>query len=189
VRKQRTQAAFNAAADNFDDRPLVLDLCGRRTVELAGIRSGDRVLDVCCGPARPRSPRRGGRRHRLGLGVDLAERLLELGRAKAKEQGLPVTFRRGDIDHLDVEDASFDAVVCVFGVFFVEDMARSMRELWRPSAGRCWRSRLGAAVLEPGDEVYGTRWAGQRPDLARRHRPAAHHRAARAARPLRGGRG
>ncbi|HEY2666270.1 MAG TPA: class I SAM-dependent methyltransferase, partial [Actinomycetota bacterium] len=98
VRKQRTQAAFNAAADNFDDPALSFwDLCGRRTVELAGIRPGDRVLDVCCGAGSSALPaaQAAGDAGSV-LGVDLAERLLELGRAKAREQGLStVTFRRG----------------------------------------------------------------------------------------------
>src|SRR4029077_14507865 len=102
------------------------------------------------------------------LGVDLAERLLELGRAKAKDRGLgTVTFRRGDMTDLDVEDASFDAVVCVFGVFFVEDMAAAMRELWRTvrPGGVLGGPTWGRRGLEPGNEVYWNAVGRQRPDL------------------------
>jgi ubiquinone/menaquinone biosynthesis C-methylase UbiE len=159
VRKQITRAVFNAAADRFDDPSLSFwDVCGRRTVELAGIRPGDRVLDVCCGTGSSAFPAA----EVVGaagsvLGVDFAERLLERGRAKAKERGLGnVTFRTGDMTALDVEDGSFDAAVCVFGVFFVEDMAAAMRELWRSvrPGGLLAITTWGRWVFEPANSVY-----------------------------------
>jgi len=170
VRKQRTRAAFNAAADTFDNPALSFwDLCGRRTVELAGIGPGDRVLDVCCGAGSSAlaAAEAAGDAGSV-LGVDLAGRLLELGRDKAKERGLrTVSFRRGDMTELDVEDASFDAVVCVFGVFFVEDMVAAMRELWRAvrPGGLLAVTTWGRRVLEPGNEVYWNAVGRQRPDL------------------------
>jgi ubiquinone/menaquinone biosynthesis C-methylase UbiE len=170
VRKQRTQAAFNAAADNFDDPALSFwDLCGRRTVELAGIRAGDLVLDVCCGAgssALPAAEAAGDTGSVLG--VDLAERLLELGRAKAKERGLGnVTFRTGDMTALDVQEGSFDAVICVFGVFFVEDMVGAVRELWRAvrPGGLLAITTWGRQVLEPLNATYWDAVGRQRPDL------------------------
>jgi ubiquinone/menaquinone biosynthesis C-methylase UbiE len=170
VRKQWTRAAFNAAADTFDHPALSFwDLCGRRSVELAGIRPGDRVLDVCCGTgssALPAAEAAGAAGSVLA--VDFAERLLELGRAKAKELGLGnVTFRTGDMTALDVEDASFDAVVCVFGVFFVEDMVAAVRELWRAvrPGGLLAITTWGRQVLEPGNSLYWDAVGRERPDL------------------------
>lgn len=170
VRKQFTRAAFNAAADTFDDPALSFwDLCGRRTIELAGIRPGDRVLDVCCGTGSSAFPaaEAAGASGSV-LGVDLAELLLERGTAKAKERGLDnVTFRTGDMTALDVEDASFDAVICVFGVFFVEDMVAAMRELWRAvrPGGLLAITTWGRRVLEPGNAVYWEAVGRERPDL------------------------
>jgi len=34
---------------------------------------------------------------------------------------------------LDYQAESFDAVLCVFGIFFVPDMPAAVRELWRSS--------------------------------------------------------
>jgi len=170
VRKQITRAVFNAAAERFDDPSLSFwDVCGRRTVELAGIRPGDRVLDVCCGTGSSALPAA----EAVGaagsvLGVDFAERLLERGRAKAKERGLGnVTFQTGDMTALDVEDGSFDAVVCVFGVFFVEDMAAAMRELWRSvrPGGLLAITTWGRWVFEPANSVYWDAVGRERPDL------------------------
>lgn len=45
--KAALRATYDAAADHFDAAPLSFwELCGRRTVELAGIEPGASVLDV-----------------------------------------------------------------------------------------------------------------------------------------------
>ena len=89
-----------------------------------------RVLDVCCGAGAATIPAA----EAVGasgsvLGVDLAENLLELGRRKAANGGLAnVEFRAGDLRDLRLPEATFDAVICAFGIFFVPDMeARSER--------------------------------------------------------------
>lgn len=76
---------------------------------------------------------------------------------------------------LDVEDASFDALVCVFGVFFVEDTA-AMRELWRAvrPGGLLAVTTWGRRVLEPGNDVYWSAVGQQRPDLRQEAPPWQH---------------
>ncbi len=45
------------------------------------------------------------------LAVDLAGKMLARGRLKAVQQDLSnIEFRRADVEHLDFEDGSFDAV-------------------------------------------------------------------------------
>ena len=170
ARKQSTRAAFNAAADTFDDPVASFwDLCGRRTVELAGIGSGDRVLDVCCGTGSSALPAA----EAVGdagwvVGVDLAERLLERGKAKAKERGLGnVEFRSGDLTALEAADESFDAVLCVFGVFYAQDMVGAVRELWRVvrPGGLLAVTTWGRRAFEPGHSVFWDAVGRERPDL------------------------
>jgi ubiquinone/menaquinone biosynthesis C-methylase UbiE len=170
VRKQRTRTVFNAAAERFDDPVLSFwDLVGSRSVQLAGIRTGDRVLDVCCGTgssALPAAVAAGAAGSVLG--VDLAERLVELATAKAKARGLAnAAFRAGDMTALDVADGAFDAVVCVFGVFFVEDMQAAMREMWRAlrPGGVLAITTWGRQVFEPAGDVYWDAVGNERPDL------------------------
>jgi ubiquinone/menaquinone biosynthesis C-methylase UbiE len=46
----RAAFTYNAASDFYDASPLGFwDYFGRRTIELASIPIGSRVLDVCCG--------------------------------------------------------------------------------------------------------------------------------------------
>ena len=48
--QDRAAFTYNAAADFYDASPLSFwDYFGRRTIELASLPSGSRVLDVCCG--------------------------------------------------------------------------------------------------------------------------------------------
>ena len=66
------------------------------------------------------------------LGIDIAAPMLELARARAAAEGLGnVGFRSGDATRTGLPDGGFDAVVCVFGVFFAPDMIAFMREMWR----------------------------------------------------------
>src|SRR5262249_61084138 len=66
------------------------------------------------------------------LGVDLAEPLLALARRQAADMGLAnVSFQAGDATATGLPSGTFDAVVCVFGVFFVADMPAFVAEMWR----------------------------------------------------------
>src|ERR1700751_6368803 len=130
----RAAFTYNAAADFYDASPLSFwDYFGRRTVELASLLRGSRVLDVCCGAgasALPAAEAVGPRGHVIG--VDLAKQLLESARAKAVQRRLGnIEFEVGDMLAMRFPAASFDAVVCVFGIFFVPEMATAVSELWR----------------------------------------------------------
>jgi hypothetical protein len=87
-------------------------------------------------------------------------RLIDLGRAKSEARGLGnIEFRVADMLALGYPDESFDAVVYVFGIFFVPDMAGAVRELWRlvrpggrlasPPGGRACSSRRAASSGRP----------------------------------------
>jgi ubiquinone/menaquinone biosynthesis C-methylase UbiE len=42
-----------------------------------------------------------------------------------------IEFRRADLESLPFPDETFDAVLCVFGIFFVSDLHGAIRGLWR----------------------------------------------------------
>src|SRR5262245_45001407 len=108
--KLRAAATYNAAADHFDDNPLAFwERVGRGTIERLTLPLGATVLDVACGSGASALPAA----ERVGpggavLGVDLADRLLGLGRAKAAVRGLTqVEFRAGDMEQLGFPANSF----------------------------------------------------------------------------------
>lgn len=172
----RAARTYNAAADFYDDPANAFwDRFGRSTVTRLGPAPGARVLDVCCGSGASALPAA----EAVGpdgsvLGVDLAEHLLDLARAKARRRGLTnVTFRTGDMLDLDLPDAAFDAVVCVFGIFFVPDMPAAVRELWRRvrPGGQLAITTWGPRVFEPANSIFWDAVRAVRPDLYKGFNP------------------
>jgi SAM-dependent methyltransferase len=174
--KIRTALTYSAAADHFDDPPLGFwARIGERTVERARLEPGHRVLDVCCGTGSSAIPAaRAVRPTGSVLAVDLADPLLDRGRAKARALGLSnVDFRCADVEALDLPPGSFDAVVCVFGIFFMPDMPAAVRRLWRwlKPGGTLAITTWGEGVLEPGNTAFWDAIQAHRPDVYKTFRP------------------
>ncbi len=148
---QRVAAAYGHAADHYELPPLSFwDRFGDETVSRAGLAPGQAVLDLCCGAGASAIPaaRAVGANGRV-LGIDLASPLLELARARARREGLTnVVFEQGDATSTGLSSGTFDAAVCVFGVFFAPDMPAFVSEMWR--------------LTRPGGIVAITTWG---PDL------------------------
>lgn len=65
-------------------------------------------------------------------------------------------FHCADMLALDYPSESFDAVICVFGIFFVPDMSSAVRDLWqfvRPG-GKLAITTWGPNVLEPANGAF-----------------------------------
>jgi ubiquinone/menaquinone biosynthesis C-methylase UbiE len=174
--KRKAAATYNAAADCYDHPALSFwERFGRRTVQRLALRPGLEVLDACCGSGASALPAAaavapGGR----VLAVDLADRLVELGRRKSRVRGLDnLEFRVADVEALKLPDASFDAVVCVFGIFFLPDMAKAVRELWRMvrQGGRLAITTWGANFFEPANTAFWESVRSERPELFKAFHP------------------
>jgi len=153
---QRAARTYGAAADHYGLPTLSFwDRFGAATVARLPLAPGHRVLDLCCGAGASALPaaRAVGAGGRV-LGVDVAAPLLELARARAAGDGLAnVEFRHGDATRTQLPDGSFDAVVCVFGVFFVRDMTAFTAEMWRlvRPGGVLAITTWGPGLFEPAD--------------------------------------
>ncbi len=114
----------------------VLDRCygeiTRQMLDLAWIKPGQRILDVAAGagePAVSAAERVGPSGHVLA--TDISEGIVELARQVARERGLEqVETRAMDGEKLDLPDASFDAVLCRFGLMYMPHPVTALRE-WR----------------------------------------------------------
>jgi SAM-dependent methyltransferase len=127
------------------------------------------VLDVGCGSGASAIPAAekvspGGH----VLGVDLAENLLALARAKAEARGLHnAEFRVGDMENLGFPDGHFDTIISVFSIFFVPNMEQQVRELWRMvrSGGQLAITTWGEHFCQPMQGRWEEIIKRVRPDL------------------------
>ena len=120
-----------------------------RMLDLAEVGTGDRVLELACGP--------GGlglaAAERVGPGgevvlTDVAEQMTAIAAARAAELGLGnVAFRRLELEDIDEPDASYDVVLCREGLMFALQPARAVAEIRR--------------VLRPGGRVAIAVWAAR----------------------------
>jgi ubiquinone/menaquinone biosynthesis C-methylase UbiE len=156
VRASRT---YGAAADHYQ-RPALgfWDRSGAATVSRLRLAPGAAVLDLCCGAGASALPaaRAVGPSGSV-LGIDIAAPMLELARSRAAEEGLAnIEFRPGDATRTGLPDGGFDAVVCVFGVFFAPDMAAFVREMWRLTRPRgvLAVTTWGPGLWEPASSVF-----------------------------------
>jgi ubiquinone/menaquinone biosynthesis C-methylase UbiE len=174
----RAKAArtYNAAADYYDEPANSFwERFGRATVERLRLPLGSRVLDVCCGSGASALPAAEivGPRGSV-LGIDLAANLLGLARKKAVKRGLTNTdFQVGDLLDMHLNDSQFDAVICVFGIFFIPDMPAAVRALWqavRPG-GKLAVTTWGPRFLEPATTAFWNAVREVRPDLYKGFNP------------------
>lgn len=156
---RRATRAYSAAADHYTLAALGFwDRFGSATVSRLRLAPGMAVLDLCCGAGASAIPaaRAVGATGRV-LGIDLAVPLLDLAQATAAREGLSnIEFRHGDATQTGLPDGSFDAVVCVFGVFFAPDMTAFVREMWRlvRPGGVLAVTTWGPGLFEPANSCF-----------------------------------
>jgi len=129
--------------------PAIFGAWARPVADAAGIRMGNKVLDVGCGTgvlAREALRRVGQEGHVVAL--DLNEGMLTVA-ARTEPR---IEWRRGDAVSLPFEDASFDVVVSQFALMYFPDRVTSLREMWRTLAPG---GRLAIAAWAPIDHARG----------------------------------
>ncbi|MBP2472696.1 2-polyprenyl-3-methyl-5-hydroxy-6-metoxy-1,4-benzoquinol methylase [Crossiella equi] len=142
-------AVFDAGRAEFVDwSPLLWWPMGVRTAEAAGLQTGERVLDVCCGAGASALPAadlvgESGLVH----GVDLATELLAYARKVANRRGLHhAEFHDADVTTWQAPDGEpYDVLQCAYGVFFLPEMDTAVARL--------------VDLVRPGGRVVVTTWA------------------------------
>jgi ubiquinone/menaquinone biosynthesis C-methylase UbiE len=120
---ERTAAAYDRLLV-----PAVLQPWTPHVLDAAGIRPGQRVLDVACGTGvltRAVAARLGGNGSVIGL--DINPGML----AVAARNAPGIEWREGKAESLPFKDGSFDAVASQFGLMFFADRKAALREMSR----------------------------------------------------------
>ena len=172
--KHRQQATW--ASGDFSVVAARIVYQAEQLCETADLQAGWRVLDVATGSGN--AALAAARRGCEVVGVDYVPALLERGRTRAVAEHLSVEFVEGDAEQLPFSDATFDAVVSIYGAMFAPNhklAASELARVCRPSgriALACWTPdgfigetfRLFSRFLPPtpglqppvlwGDEAY-----------------------------------
>ena len=109
--------------------------------EAAGLKPGDRVLDVACGTGA--LTREAWARVQPGgsvTGLDINDGMLAVARGRAPQ----IEWHQGPAESLPFDDGVYDAVLCQFGLMFFEDRVAALREM--------------ARVLRPGGRLCVAVW-------------------------------
>jgi SAM-dependent methyltransferase len=119
-----------AAGDYTDVAARLIPELGTLLVGAAGVRPGQRVLDVAAGAGNAAIAAAAG----VGADVvalDVCPELLESGRIAAEHRGATLEWLEGDAAELPFADGAFDVVLSCLGVMFVADHERAAAELVR----------------------------------------------------------
>jgi SAM-dependent methyltransferase len=138
----------SAVAYERDFVPAMMAQWPTVLADIAGIRDGDRVLDVACGTgifARHAAERAGSSGQVTGL--DLNEGMLAVARRLRPE----LEWRQGDAAKLPFADGAFDVAASQMAFMFFPDPVAALREMWRVLAPG---GRLAVLVCGPMGPDY-----------------------------------
>ncbi|WP_127474190.1 class I SAM-dependent methyltransferase [Microbacterium sulfonylureivorans] len=131
--EDRALKAKHAAMWASGSYPTVVDevvhSLGRILVETVDVQAGQRVLDVAAGTGTSAIP--SARRGAEVVATDLTPELLEVGRERARAEGIELAWQTVDAEALPFADASFDVVMSSIGVMFAPHHELAADELVR----------------------------------------------------------
>src|SRR4051812_3685866 len=150
---QRQWQFAGSVPENYERHlvPALFKPWAEDLVEMAALRSGDRVLDIACGTgivARIAVRRLGGNGSVIGL--DLSGPMLDA--ARASPEGAAVEWQEGSATKLPWPDAAFDVAFCQQGLQFFPDKIVALREMHRVLASS---GRLALSVWGPIERSSG----------------------------------
>ena len=102
---------------------------GPELVRAAGIKPGDRVLDVAAGSGNAAIP--AAEAGATVTASDLTPELFDAGRSIAAQRGVDLEWVEADAEALPFADSSFDAVISCVGVMFAPHHQAAADELVR----------------------------------------------------------
>jgi SAM-dependent methyltransferase len=126
---ERPAAVWSAGGKGYDEISKGIADSIEHCVLRLNPQPGDRILDLSTGTGW--TSRVVARRGATVTGVDIAGGLLDVARADAAAERLPIEYQLGDAEDLPFEDGAFDAVVSTCGVMFASRPEAAAEQLAR----------------------------------------------------------
>jgi ubiquinone/menaquinone biosynthesis C-methylase UbiE len=137
---------WDKAAEFYDDSwKEQLKPAQDMLMKMMNLQSDETVLETACGTglvtariAKAVAP------NGYVTATDLSEGMIELAKKNVKTGNGSLNFKRMDAENLDLEENSFDVVMCALGLMYVPDPLQSLKEMYR--------------VLKPGGRAGVAIW-------------------------------
>src|SRR5215212_7035330 len=137
----------------------------QRLIELAGIKPGQRVLDVATGIGEPSVTAAkvvGPRGHVLA--TDISKQMLAIAKERATLLRLQdiIEFKESDAENLDLPSPSFDAALCRWGLMLFPNLDAAIRKIYGSlvSGGRfaaaVWADTTKVPIISLATSVIGS---------------------------------
>lgn len=130
-RKAMLRETFNSVSKGYDGKPLRFfsESAGHLAASL-GLRGNEHVLDVATGTGNAALALADLLPQGRVTAIDFSAGMLDLARQKAAARNVQnVEFIERDMQSLGFPANSFDAAVCSFGIFFLDDMATQLSRI------------------------------------------------------------
>ena len=151
------QPDWHAIAEKFDIWLPYIESTGQAMIAAIQAQAGQRILDVASGTGEPALSLAQQFKGVEVVGSDAAAGMVAVANAKVKKLGLEnIRFENMPGDKLDYPDASFDHIMCRFGLMFFEDPLaglKEMRRLLKPGG------RFAFAVWHTAETMHMMRWS------------------------------
>lgn len=132
-----SEAYGGSATENYE-RFFVPAIGGPLAVDLiaeAGLRPGERVLDVACGTGVvTRLAAEGVGSRGTVAAVDVNAGMLAVARSLPAPAGASISWYETPAESMPLPDGAFDVVFCQLGLQFIADRAAAVREMHRVTA-------------------------------------------------------
>jgi enediyne biosynthesis protein CalE5 len=148
--KNTQRQRWNSVASGWKEWYKTFEIAAQkvndRLIELAEIKSGQKVLDIATGIGEPaitvarrlvddsasRTSDIANNKDNV-LAIDISSQMLIIAKQRAAALGLQdiIEFREGDVETLGLPDSSFDAVVCRWGLMFMSNLDTTLNNIWR----------------------------------------------------------
>ncbi len=143
-RKAMLKQTFDTVSSGYDGDALrFFSTSAQRMAALLDLRGDEHVLDVACGTGHASLATARKLPNGRVTGIDFSAGMLGQARTKAREEGVGnVDFLERDMTALGFPQDHFDAALCAFGIFFVDDMQAQLAHM--------------TSVVKPGGKVLIT---------------------------------
>jgi ubiquinone/menaquinone biosynthesis C-methylase UbiE len=140
-RKTILKETFNTVSKGYDNKALgFFPASARHLADVLNLRGDEQVLDVATGTGHAALALASCLPQGRVVGVDFSPGMLDQARRKAASLNVAnIDFIERDMQHLGFTAPEFDAAVCAFGIFFVDDMDLQLSHI--------------AAAVKPGGHV------------------------------------